>query len=705
VRRLSCAALIALSGLLAALAVPGSGAAAVIRCDQSPSLSVQSVPALAGVQLRIGGQHFETNAHGLANVQLASCGLYKLSVSPPPKMPAGTRAHFARWVDDIFTRRRNILIRGSTDVQVGFNIDYRVWERFVDLHGRAVPDSRVSFVLLSNSLGSVQRFAPGKPHWLAGSHVIRRSFGLQTTPILYSVRRVMIGGTNVVREAKDRFYPRWVRHDVKIPLLLYSLHIRARDKLFGFAIGSGLRLTYPNARVRDIPFQDGARTDLASLPRGTYHVAVNAYGLNSTVPIALTRNQDVTLEVVSYLDLVVFFGLLIGGALVLLLLRRPRLRARLHPRVLLRRVARASGGAALLIACLCLLGHVGSAQAAGPQGPQPPRQPVPVLAYYYIWFTHGSWQRAKSDYPLLGRYSSDEVKVMRQHVAWAKSAGINGFIVSWKSTPTLNRRLSRLARVARSQHFKLAVIYEGLDFDREPLPVSRVRADLLHFARTYGSNPVFNVFGKPLVIWSGTWRFSSRDIADVARAIRPRVLLLASEKSRDDYQRISRFVDGDAYYWSSVNPSTYQAFGEKLESMGGAVHQHGGLWIAPAAPGFDARSVGGSSVVPRDHGQTLRTEMDAALQSSPDALGLISWNEFSENSEIEPTVRSGSESLRVLADTLGTKFSSRTDFDSSDPSPSRFGYGSTLAAGFGCIAFTVLLGLLWRKGIRNARRT
>src|SRR5512141_1154151 len=34
-----------------------------------------------------------------------------------------------------------------------------------------------------------------------------------------------------------------------------------------------------------------------------------------------------------------------------------------------------------------------------------PPEPVPVLAYYYIWFDAQSWQRAKSDYPLLGKYS------------------------------------------------------------------------------------------------------------------------------------------------------------------------------------------------------------------------------------------------------------------------------------------------------------
>src|SRR5947209_464329 len=54
--------------------------------------------------------------------------------------------------------------------------------------------------------------------------------------------------------------------------------------------------------------------------------------------------------------------------------------------------------------------------------------PIPVFAYYYIWFDPQSWDRAKIDYPLLGRYSSDDRSVMVQHIKWAKNAGITGFI-------------------------------------------------------------------------------------------------------------------------------------------------------------------------------------------------------------------------------------------------------------------------------------
>ena len=89
---------------------------------------------------------------------------------------------------------------------------------------------------------------------------------------------------------------------------------------------------------------------------------------------------------------------------------------------------------------------------------QPPQDPIPNLAYYYIWYTEASWARAKSDYPQLGRYNSDDRAVMEQHVKWAKEASIKGFIVSWKSTPTLNRRLETLMDVAAKADFSLPLV-------------------------------------------------------------------------------------------------------------------------------------------------------------------------------------------------------------------------------------------------------
>jgi Glycosyl hydrolase family 99 len=357
---------------------------------------------------------------------------------------------------------------------------------------------------------------------------------------------------------------------------------------------------------------------------------------------------------------------------------------------------------ALVVALLVPFVGAGSARAAS-AGTDP--GDVPVFAYYYIWFNPTSWQRAKVDYPLLGRYSSDEREVMRQHIQWAKQAGINGFIVSWKSTEELNRRLARMIEVAREERFKLAVIYQGLDFNRNPLPPDRVAQDLDFFNRHFAKSPVFKAFEKPVMIISGTWRFSREQIDRIVSPRRKQLLILASEKDVKGYARIADIVDGDAYYWSSVNPETNPNYVGKLRSLETVVHAREGLWIAPAAPGFDARLVGGTSVVDRKNGATLRAEYNAALSASPDAVGLISWNEFSENSHIEPSQRYGSRYLEVFADIRGAKPPRVEVFDSSgEPAASAKGYGPVVLGAFLLIVVGGGIYLLRRQPRRDQSR-
>ena len=332
--------------------------------------------------------------------------------------------------------------------------------------------------------------------------------------------------------------------------------------------------------------------------------------------------------------------------------------------------------------------------------------PTPLLAYYYIWFTPSSWSRGKVDYPLLGRYSSDDMGVMRQHVRWAKAAGINGFLVSWKSTPALDDRLARLIDVADSERFHLGIVYEGLDFHRRPLPIQTVRHDLERFATTFAAHKAFAIFDRPLVIWSGTWRYTNAQIRFATQKVRGRLLVLASAKNVRDYRRVAPLVDGDAYYWSSVSPRRYPDYGAKLRALGAATHANGGLWIAPAAPGFDARRVGGSSVVGREGGDTLRRELNAAASSSPDAIGVISWNEFSENTYVEPSRAYGSTELKVIAEVRGTQPPDVSTFDSdgtgTGTAPLGISYGIVgLVAGCaGLVALTTALRRRRRPPVR-----
>ena len=171
----------------------------------------------------------------------------------------------------------------------------------------------------------------------------------------------------------------------------------------------------------------------------------------------------------------------------------------------------------------------GASSAAAQTDPIEPGDPL-VLVHYYIWFDATSWNRAKIDYPALGRYSSDQPSIMRRHIELAKNAGIDGFIVSWKSTAVLDHRLEQLIAIAEELDFRLAITYQALDFNRDPLPVDRIEEDLDRFIANYADSPVFDLFGQPAIALTGTWEYSLDDIAQITDDRRNDLLLLATEK-------------------------------------------------------------------------------------------------------------------------------------------------------------------------------
>ncbi|MDQ3871421.1 MAG: hypothetical protein M3301_07395 [Chloroflexota bacterium] len=379
---------------------------------------------------------------------------------------------------------------------------------------------------------------------------------------------------------------------------------------------------------------------------------------------------------------------------------------------------RLATGAALAILATALIAGLGrdtveARVADGAALAQQPGRPAPVaerplvLAYYYIWYTPNSWFRAKTDLPAAGRYASDDPKVVARHVAWAREAGIDAFVVSWKHEARLDAPLELVAKEARRQGVKLVLLYQGLDFDREPLDPTRIARDLQWFTERYGNDPVFQVFGnKPAVVWSGTWKFSASQIGAVRQQIGApgRILLLGTEKDGDSYGQRASLLDGDAYYWSSADPLSTPRYGDRLDRLGQSVAADKGIWVAPAAPGFDARLVGGTSIVPRRDGATYRESWAGALATGPTAIGIISWNEFSENSQIEPSRQYGTEYLHLTRELVGTlpggapaEAPPGGGLSAPAPRPQALDLYLTLATGLALAVLVVLLGWHLRR--------
>jgi hypothetical protein len=653
------------------------------------SVRLRVLPAIPGVVVVYQGVTYKTDARGYVALPGTRRTVVPDAIQVRELITGGRRYTFARWFG------------ASTGADITAGLDYyqRITFTFRNLDGVPVPDSQIQKLVIKAQTGQVinrttkdmadsvevlaERVQP-----LAGGPIVK--------DVTWSAQVVQISGANVVRSSMQKWQPANDGH-IKLELDFYPLQIRGVDAFFGRGAGGRAVLQFPDGPTQTYALHNG-RVVIPALPRGTYNVTITGSGKAFKTPVSLSKPQIAELKVITWMDMGAVALFLIAFMLGLVLVGRPHLigtttgALRRGFRAVARVLHRPSAVGLLAIALAGgLLAH-GAAPARAAADGKPP-----VLAYYYIWYTPTSWNRAKSDYPLLGRYDSGDPAVIRRHIEWAKAAGINGFLVSWKSTLPLDQRLATLVRIADEEHFKLGIVYEGLDFERKPVPAEQVSEDLQTFAQRYASDPAFQIFDKPLVVWAGTWEFSARQVQAVTHLARRKLRVLGSAKNVKDYDRIAPYVDGNAYYWSSVNPGTFPNYQGKLNAMSREVHHRSGLWVAPAAPGFDAKKLGGTSTVDRKDGDTLRTEWSAAEQSSPDAIGLISWNEFSENSYVEPSRAYGDRYLKVVAEITGARAPDVGEFDSDGPpAGTSLSYGAPLIAG-GVIVFLVGVAIVRRR--------
>jgi hypothetical protein len=606
---------------------------------------------------------------------------------------------------------------------VGLRTERLVRWTFLDRGGKEVEATHISSLVIKSNTGETRQLtgaALAKPLWVAASRTQQTPQGLVSKPLYWSVSRVVVDGADVVNKGQQQFVPNETR-GWTIELLFYRITVVGRDLLFGGTVGEGVELHRPDGSVVRTRMRDGEAV-LPTVPRGQYEVRVDGSGVSFLRPASISRDQTLEIQVITPADLTLIAGTLVLFAVSLLLVGRRRNAAALSRRVtdrLRRRLGsdrpRAGRAAAVLLAVVTVPGlvlglpppeaaadpgHPGPAPSASTEKAVPTSSPhsgarqtgvpdqvrngsadPPVLAYYYIWFEPSSWQRAKRDYPLLGRYSSDDVVVMRRHIAMAKAAGITGFLVSWKHAEHLDSRLQTLISVAREEGFRLGIVYQGLDFARNPLPVARVATDLRFFADRYASEPVFDIFGEPLMVITGTEKFSVSDLETAAGPVRDRLLVLGSAKNTQEHERTARALDGEAYYWSSGD-ATAPGFRTKLRTMGRTVH----------------RLIGGRLVIPRRDGATLRAGLAAARASSPDAIALISWNEFSENSHVEPSKVYGSTTLQTLADALGAHGALDVPTQANDEPESSSGL-----TGWGALVVVLLALALFNTGLYTLR--
>jgi hypothetical protein len=321
-----------------------------------------------------------------------------------------------------------------------------------------------------------------------------------------------------------------------------------------------------------------------------------------------------------------------------------------------------------------------------------------VFAYYYLWWSLNHWKSALGpNYPSTASplplpatldasgcnpksiysgniltdvpqklYSQDDPGFIEADVRQAAASGLAGFAVNWAgngsttqsvtSTP-YSRRLQAMVDAVHKVNaegipFKLWLSYKA---SATVLTQSAIDGDFSYFVTKYGTDPAFDHVqsAKPTVIWQGSRKYAVSTLQAISGKYRSKLRILGDETTWSTSR--APYLDGNAYYWSSQNPySNPQSF-QQLATLANSVRASGTnpdgsqkAWVAPVAPGYDKQLAGGSSCVPRKGGQTLKTIFDGNLATKPDDFGLISWNEITEGSYVDPMTRYGMQDLNML---------------------------------------------------------
>lgn len=296
-------------------------------------LTVKTVPPIAGVAFSLDGYVFATQADGVARTSVAQSGVYTLELLP--WKDKATRLSFGRWRDGVYEPRRKVELPKDSSLEAGFDVSYLVKTTFVDLAGKSVSPERITELTFKSSYGATHTLRGAQPVWLQANRVLRRTWGLEEKKIRYALESVTVDGSNVVNRGQQRFAVNQTEA-WKIELLLYHARFSAADAVFGFPLGDGVSLEYPDGHKKFLKFGADNSVAVGPLARGLYKAQVaGARGMAPPTPIALSRDQTVALKVLSALDMGVGLSLGLVGALGLLLLGRPQLfglkRARAKP--------------------------------------------------------------------------------------------------------------------------------------------------------------------------------------------------------------------------------------------------------------------------------------------------------------------------------------------------------------------------------------
>ena len=278
--------------------------------------------------------------------------------------------------------------------------------------------------------------------------------------------------------------------------------------------------------------------------------------------------------------------------------------------------------------------------------------------YHPDQLANGQPEIASHYTPLIGLYDSSDPDVLRCQVMQMKLAGIDGIAVDWYGNDEFldygvnNRNSERLLPIIEAAKMHFAVCYEDQTVPKEIAGGVFPESDaVLHEQRLmtwmqthFFSSPAYlKLHGRPVLLTFGNPYYNNAQWTQIFSAL-PQKPLYFTETNRHGMD-----VSAGGFDWPMPSGGTSGAFQAQDTFYAAA----GPQFIPAAFPRFDdiyaQAGVGNSyGIVGDQNGKTFTGTLTRALQSCAPIVQLVTWNDWGEGTQIEPSVQHG---YRDLAET------------------------------------------------------
>jgi len=290
-----------------------------------------------------------------------------------------------------------------------------------------------------------------------------------------------------------------------------------------------------------------------------------------------------------------------------------------------------------------------------------------VLAFYYGWYgtqyysdmqVHWPPGAPVLDTPADGPYDSLDPAVAQRHAAQAKAAGLTVLVASWWGPgDRTDRQLLLLLAACQAQGLKVCAYVEQAQTPQQ------VATDVLYLHDRYAGHPAWlTLNGQPVVMFFDRL-MQNLGLAGWDRARKaidakaPGLAYVGTANSATEIAARAPHFDALHIYSQQFTVTGHDTgdveWSEMLYANWVSVQKGLAVTTATVLPGYDDSiqpdRTGKRPIVSRDDGKTYGDLWLAAIKAAPDWIFVVSFNEWHEGSEIEPSKEYGDDYLRATA--------------------------------------------------------